>query len=319
MAQLAAVRTPFIDARFMRLHELFGLPGDAQQTIRDCAVGLDLHARPVSARERDAYIREMLDLIQSPRIERSEAENHAAWERGWQQNLIEARAAGFAPHTLKPKYFRGNRFLRYQGDLLISDNPQIEYDLFVIARQLLFNAFLQRPHTIYEIGCGSCNNLWMLSELFPDARIVGLDWVAPAVQLANELGQATGRSIEGRRFNMLDPDPTVTLEPGSVVVSIHALEQLGTRHEALVEWLIAAKPSLVLHYEPILEFYDRENVIDYLAAWYSEKRNYLAGFWPRIEACEQEGRVDIVDARRPGLGGVYHEASVIAWRPAGQQ
>jgi len=63
--------------------------------------------------ERDAYVLEMLNLIRSPLIDRSEDENRAAWERGWQQNLDEARAAGFAPHALKPKYFRGNRFLRF--------------------------------------------------------------------------------------------------------------------------------------------------------------------------------------------------------------
>src|SRR6185295_7509196 len=88
--------------------------------------------------ERDDYVREMLELIRSPWIERSVDENRAAWERGWQQSLDEARAGGFAPGTLKPKYFRGHRFLRWQRDLVVSENLQIEHDLFVLARRLLF-------------------------------------------------------------------------------------------------------------------------------------------------------------------------------------
>jgi hypothetical protein len=278
-------------------------------------LGVDLSSREASPAERDEYVHEMLDRIRSPLIERSEDENRAAWERGWQQNLDEARSGGFAPHTLKPKYFRGNRFLRWQRGLVVSDNPQIEYELFVLARRLLFGWYLPGIRTIYEVGSGSGNNLWLLSELFPEARIIGLDWVAPAVQLANELGAATGRKIEGRRFDMLDPDRSVTLEPGSAVVTIHALEQLGDRHGALLDWLAASRPAVVLHYEPILEFYDEANLFDYLALWYSQRRRYLAGFWTEIAARRDAGALEVLSAHRPGIGGVYHEASVIVWRP----
>jgi hypothetical protein len=283
--------------------------------VRDHASGIHLRCHPASEVERDAYVREMLDVIRSPRIERSVDENRAAWEQGWQQNLDEARAGGFTPDSLKPKYFRGSRFLRWQRGVLVSENPQIEYDLFVLARRLLFGWYLDGIRTIYEIGSGSGNNLWLLSELFPDATIVGLDWVAPAVQLANELGKATGRKIEGRRFNMLEPDCGVIVEPGSAVVTIHALEQLGDQHGALLDWLAAARPALVLNYEPILEFYDEANLFDYLALWYSGRRRYLTGFWTAIAARRDAGQLEVIAAHRPGVGGVYHEASVIVWRP----
>jgi hypothetical protein len=315
VSRLSATVPPVTRPSFAQLHDAFGLPAQAADLARDCASAMDLRCHPASEREREEYILEMLDLIRSPRIERSVEENRAAWERGWQQNLDEARAGGFTPDALKPKYFRGNRFLRWQRGLIVSDNPQIEHDLFILARRLLFGSFLPGIHTIYEIGSGSGNNLWLLSELFPEARIVGLDWVAPAAQLATELGQVTGRRIEGRQFDMLNPDRNFTLEPGAAVVTIHALEQVGDGHGALIDWLAASRPALVLHYEPILEFYDRTNLLDYLALWYSERRRYLTGFWTELSARRQDGRIEVLDARRPGLGGVYHEASVIAWRP----
>jgi hypothetical protein len=309
------VRPPRLAPVLADLHELFGLPAEASDLVRDHAAGLDLRCRAATGVERDDYVREMLDLIRSPRIERSMDENRTAWERGWQQNLDEARAGGFAPETLKPKYFRGHRCLRWQRGLVVSENPQIEYDLFVLARRLLFGWYLSGIRTIYEIGSGSGNNLWLLSELFPEATIVGLDWVDPAVKLANELGKATGRKIEGRRFNMLSPAHSVTLEPGSAVVTIHALEQLGDQHGAVLDWLAAARPALVLHYEPILEFYDAANLLDYLALWYSERRRYLTGFWTAIAARRDAGEIDVLAAERPEVGGIYHEASVIIWRP----
>jgi hypothetical protein len=298
-----------------QLHEIFGLPASAAQLIRVHTDSTDARCHAASRQERDQYILEILELIRSPRIDRTVDENRAAWERGWQESLEEARASSFKPEALRPKYFRGNRFLRWQGDLVVSDNPQIEYDLFVLARRLLFGSFLPGIRTIYEIGSGSGNNLWLLSELFPDARIVGLDWVAPAVQLATELGLATGRQIAGRHFDMRSPDRTFTPEPGAAVVTVHALEQLGDEHGPLIDWLAAARPAVVLHYEPILEFYDRTNVLDYLALWYSQRRRYLSGFWTEIAARREAGRIEVLDARRPRLGGVYHEASVIVWRP----
>jgi hypothetical protein len=297
------------------LPELFGLPARAADLLRGHTLGLDLRCHPASALERDQYLHEMLELIRSPWIERSMQENRAAWERGWQHNLDEARAGGFAPDTLKPKYFRGHRCLRWQRGLVVSENRQIEYDLFVLARRLLFGWYLSGIRTIYEVGSGSGNNLWLLSDLFPDATIVGLDWVEPAVKLANELGSATGRKIEGRRFDMLNPDRNMMLEPGSAVVTIHALEQLGDQSGALLDWLAAAQPALVLHYEPILEFYDAANLLDYLALWYSERRRYLSGFWTAITARRDAGELEVLAAERPGVGGVYHEASVIIWRP----
>ena len=251
-----------------QLHEIFGLPASAARLIHDHADGIDIRCHAASQQERDEYVLEILELIRSPRIERTVDENRAAWERGWQQSLEEARASNFAPEALRPKYFRGNRFLRWQGDVVVSENPQIEYDLFVLARRLLFGSFLPGVRTIYEIGSGSGNNLWLLSEMFPEARIIGLDWVAPAVELATELGRASGRQIEGRHLDMLNPDRAVALEPGAAFVTIHALEQLGDQHGPLIDWLAAARPAVVLHYEPILEFYDRANVLDYLALWY---------------------------------------------------
>ena len=175
---------------------------------------MDLRCRPASIRGTRTSTSSRCWTSSARRGSNGRAdENRAAWERGWQQNLDEARAGGFTPDALKPKYFRGNRFLRWQGDVVVSENPQIEYDLFVLARRLLFGSFLPGIHTIYEIGSGSGNNLWLLSELFPEARIVGLDWVAPAVQLATELGQVIGTA--DRRSALRHAQPGSGLHAGA--------------------------------------------------------------------------------------------------------
>jgi hypothetical protein len=80
--------------------------------------------------------------------------------------------------------------------------------------------------------------------------------------------------------------------------------------------LIAAGPRTVLHIEPILDFYDRTDPFDDIAARYHLARNYLQGLWPALSAHAQAGRIEIIDKGRVKLGNLYHEAySFILWRP----
>jgi hypothetical protein len=69
-----------------------------------------------------------------------------------------------------------------------------------------------------------------------------------------------------------------------------------------------------VNYEPIDEFYDPENLWDYLALKYSRKRGYLSGYLTSLQRLADAGRIEILEAIRPYLGGVYHEASLIAWK-----
>jgi hypothetical protein len=79
--------------------------------------------------------------------------------------------------------------------------------------------------------------------------------------------------------------------------------------------MLAARPSVVVQYEPVLEFYDPDNLYDALALRYCRQRNYLEGYYPALQRLQDEGRIEILAARRPELGGTLHEASVLVWRP----
>ena len=135
------------------------------------------------------------------------------------------------------------------------------------------------------------------------------------MEIANLLGRERKQHIRGELFNMLNPPSEFSLSKKSAVITIHALEQLGKNHESLLQTLVDAGPGIVVHCEPIVEFYDEDNMFDYLAKWYSQKRNYLEGFWPALKKLEKDGKIEIMQAHRPALGGVFHEASLIVWKP----
>jgi SAM-dependent methyltransferase len=271
--------------------------------------------REANPGEFQEYVLDVLKKISNPYIARTAEENLEAFEKGWEENLWILKPEGLSSGSLRPKYFRPNKFLRYDKRLIVSDNLSLEYDLFDLARYLIFMRYLAPYEEIYELGCGSCQNLLLLSELFPSKRLFGLDWASSSVEIANLLARKFDKNVEGMRFDLLNPPPRSVFKPGSAVITIHSLEQIGTNYAKLLSLLTDSKLGLVLHYEPVLEFYDENNLLDYLAVMYSRKRNYLSGFLGALRRLRDEGRIKLLAAWRPYLGGVIHESSLIIWRP----
>ncbi|MDD5633653.1 MAG: class I SAM-dependent methyltransferase [Candidatus Omnitrophica bacterium] len=276
---------------------------------------IDTIFREANLKEFSEYCMDVLKLINSSVITRTKEENLKVWNKGWEENLNALLACSDLSEVLRPKYFRGAKYLRYKKGLIVSKNPMLEHDLFTLVRDIIFRKYLSKCENIYEFGCGSCQNLLMLSNIFPDKRLYGMDWAPSSVKIVEALAKKRKLKIHGAVFDMMNPSRGIALRPKSAVLTVHALEQLGEDHGNLLSYLLTARPDIVVHYEPILEFYDQNNLLDYLAILYSKKRNYLSGFWTALCELERKGKIEIIRAKRPFLGGVIHEASLIVWRP----
>lgn len=285
---------------------------------RDLIRKFDLTYRLAGREELEEYVLNFLKLGEKNELFRSKEENHLAFERGWAENLEELKASSPEGYesALKPKYYRGSKFFRYDNNLVVTENLHLEYELFVIARLCLFYAYLQHVETICEVGCGSCANLLLLSNVLPKATLMGLDWTLASCEIARELGKRLSKPISGHVFDMFTPDFSFEIPEGSAIISIHAFEQLGQVFEPVLEYLLRAKPSIVLQYEPVLEFYDDNKLLDNLALSYCCRRAYLQGYYSRLRQMESDGKIRIIAAYRPYLGGVLHESSVLVWKPA---
>lgn len=264
-------------------------------------------------------ISEYRDLVESrisaPVNQRTSAETLAAFEKGWGENFHQMLEKGISAEVLKPGYFRGSKFLRYSGEILVSDNLQLEFELFGIARQVLFERYLSGFDCIWELGSGSGQNLLMLAELFPSASLQGCDWTRASKQIADYLGQQLHRSIFGSVFDMMSCVQAPVIPEHAALVTIHAFEQLGQDYHSVLEYILRCRPALVMQYEPVLEFYNPENTLDALALRYCRKRHYLEGYYSKLLQLAEQGKLEILAAFRPGLGGVLHESSVLVWKP----
>jgi hypothetical protein len=183
-------------------------------------------------------------------------------------------------------------------------------------RRWLFSTYMADVEAVYEFGAGSAYNLVAISEMAPHVRLIGLDWASSSVVLTNMIGEKRGLNLTGRRFDFFHPDQDIELGAGAAAVTIHALEQVGPRYEAFLQFLLERRPRVSVHMEPILELYDAGNLVDTLAIRYHTTRGYLNGFLPRLRQLEAERRIEILNVQRLRFGSLYHEAySIVCWRP----
>ena len=241
------------------------------------------------------------------------------WERGWNENLREFEAADGEPLMLVPKY-NGHRVLRLAGDYVRVDHPGFEYAVYTALRHWYFRRYFTDVQRVVELGCGTGTSLMLLAGIFPRLHLCGLDWAESSQRILQQLAQRSGRAITGKHFDMFAPNDALELGRGTGVLTSAALEQIGDRYEPLLERLLAGNPAICVHIEPLRELYDEGSLFDDVARRYHHRRNYLRGFLPRLQQLEREGRIEILEQRRTGLGSFFHEGyGVVVWRPLGSR
>ena len=296
------------------LHQLHCDDQELANDVDRMLSAVNTRYRPATRTDIELYHTEILERMNASGARRNRDENFEVWENGWSENL-HALGQKFSEDHLKPKYFRYSQYFRYNQSIIIPENQNLEHELFHVVRDYLFKKYFQAFDNAYELGCGSCQNVYALSQRFPKMKIVASDWTKASTEIADIVNQNVDADVIGRQFDMLNPHLDYDIAPNSIVFTIHALEQLHTGHGRLIDYLLDKNPALVLNYEPIVELYDESNLYDYLALQYSKKRGYLSGYLSKLRQLEGEGKIKIIDQYRPYIGGVYHEASLIVWKP----
>lgn len=227
------------------------------------------------------------------------------------------RRRGLSLDTLAPQYFR-HRILRYLGAYIEAREAAFEYTLYVALRRVLFARYLSGYDRIIEFGSGTGTSLLMLALMYPGVHLTGCDWARPSQELAALVAVETGVRVDGVNFDMatLRGKDDIGTAGGAAVITLHALEQLGTGFGGFLDYLASLEPGLCLHLEPIADFYDPAAKFDRVAFEYHNKHKYLSWFLDNLRGREKSGDLEIVAARRLGFGSTYHEAySLIIWRP----
>lgn len=291
---------------------------DAQDCVpdfaRDYYQNINTRWRYANQEEEREYTTSILRRMLFGRSSKYRQKNYEAFNSGWQENLDEVRTHGAALDTLKPRYYRGVDYLLLNNRLVIPQNRELNYDLAVLSACIIFSKHLSAYDTIYEFGCGSGLNIFILNKLFPDKKIIGLDWSENAVAIIETMKTQLSANISGQRFDLLAPDDSLDIVPKSALLTYTAMEQIGEDYKSFCDFIMRKSPACVVNWEPFTECCDEECYWSLLSHNYCMARSYLNGFYDYIISCKREGYVEILHDSCPGVGGEYYQPNLLTWK-----
>ena len=263
--------------------------------------------------DKDNLLIDILKKIADDTLWVSGTDNQDIWQRGWMENFEDYKKSGDIS-LLTPKFIVPNRAMRLFYEYIIPTSGDFEFNVIDIYRRWLFSKYLPNVNNIFEFGCGSCQHLPILSELFPNKEIHGLDWVPVTKKIIDQIVKNTGLNLKGHVFDMYNPYDIAELNSDSGVFTFGAMEQLGNKFYPFTNYLLSKKPKIIINVETTIELYDENNLLDYLALKYDRKRNYLNGYLTFLKKLENDGRINILKSNKVCFGSQYHDPySLTIW------
>jgi len=266
--------------------------------------------RTLSKKENDTALIRIVDELLKP-LPTAGKKRKEDWEKGWGQNLKEG--------DIIPRYFGKYKINRLNGKLVYALSKNYEREALYSILDPLFKKYSKGCRYIHEFGCGTGHNLKRAAEM-TNCWPIGSDWAESSQKIVRKMG------FSATNFDFFNPNMGVEFYPDTCVYTVAALEQVGTKYKKFVQYLLNEKyydgpknrnkPIVIFHVEPIEELLDPTNLLDYLSLKYMKKRKYLSGYLTYLRKLEKQGKIQILEARRSGIGSMFIDGySIIAWKP----
>lgn len=275
----------------------------------------DLQIAKISNTERDNCILKILNAIRDPKLRTAGIHRHQDWESGWTQNLNSLEDESLTTPLL-PRYFGKSEYVRWRKDF-VKGKPGHDYRVLDILVHWMLEKYMKNLESIYEFGCGPGHHLKAARFINEHANITGLDWAKSSQLIISKISdKGIIKNISGKYFDFFNPDYSIDIPRDSGFYTVAALEQVGQNFEPFLDFVLAKKPLICAHIEPIEELLEPDNLIDCLSMWYFQKRKYLSGFLTRLRSLEKEGRIQIHKEQRSYTGSLFIEGhSIVIWSP----
>lgn len=268
----------------------------------------------ITEKERDEILKKIIATLLDPFLVYSGKHRLSQWEKGWGQNLEEFATGKNS--SIIPHYFGKYPVVRIKQKWIKPISKNFEYNMLRVILDWIFDKYMKGNETIYEFGCGTGHNLIHLRSLNKTSKLWGLDWATSSQKLMEKYAKKNDNNLFAHRFDYFNPDKKFKLDANSIIFTVASLEQIGSKHDKFINYLLSQKPKLCIHVEPIAEVLDENNLMDYLSVEYFKKRKYLSGFLTRLRELEKENKIKIHKSRRTFIGSFFIEGySVIVWSP----
>lgn len=294
-------------------------PEDFSSTFVDFFNTLDMRYEALSESERDSVLLEILHKLKNDKQIIGAPERTQVWHDGWKENL-DSFASSKSIEEIVPKFIRPNKVIRYNGNFIKPCNPFFERDFAKLIQIYCYDTYIKNTgvSNVYEFGCGSSFNLITMLNLSVDngdaISFYGSDFVQSSVDLCNQLSEQFGYDLNGYLFDMIKPDYDCDIHSNSCVFTFGAIEQLDSKFENFIDYLLSKGPKVCFHIEPTIENYNPNDLFDYLQISFHSKRGYTQGLLPHLKNLESLGKIKILKNKRLNFGSKFMEGyHLYAW------
>ena len=95
-----------------------------------------------------------------------------------------------------------------------------------------------------------------------------------------------------------------------------SLEQLGGKVEKFIDYLIKNKPDLVMHSEPMPNFYNSKSPTNSTALIFHKKRGYTSNLFEILMKKQSKKKIKIIKYLKSPFGSLMIEGcNFVLWKP----
>jgi hypothetical protein len=296
------------------IEEIFGCK--LNDDLRNYVLNLNLDYKALSDDETREVCLSCFEMLIGSDMKIAGKHRKDEWETGWEQN-VKSFMQDPSTANLRPLYFGKFEVSRWRQQFIRPVSLSFEVDMLSVIVRWVAMTFMVDSEYIAEFGCGTGINLVDLRSVYPNSVITGLDWTSSSQELVSALANSTNDSkIFARKFDFFEPDTLFAIGPETAVLTVAALEQVGSNFGPFLEYLLSKQPKVCVHIEPIGELLDSQNTLDFISIEYFKKRKYLDGFLTELRRRAELGELVIHQQSRTFVGSMFIEGhSVVVWSP----
>lgn len=281
---------------------------------------------PLVGKEREHVITSVINKLIIDNQIIGDKSRKLVWEKGWKENLDNFKIKKNYD-VLLPKFVRNNPIIRWDGKYCKVSEENFEAKYVDVLRAFIFSKYLkvvksQSSNLLAEFGVGSGLNLISAHKVLGNSfEYLGLDFSKASVQLMSEIKQTYKIPIQGFHYDMKNPRDKHVMKfiskfKNKFALTSGSIEQLASSYEKFIDVLIRLRFNLVIHVEPLVEFYDENSLEDSLALLFHKKRGYSQNLLNYLRNLQNNGKIEILDSRRLGFGSLMMEGfNLIVWKP----
>jgi SAM-dependent methyltransferase len=213
---------------------------------------------------------------------------------------------------------RTTRVAKVDGRLTrISNEDYYRYRAGMLQRVLA--EYAGHAPSLAEVGCGYGANLFSLLELHRWRPLLGFDVSQTALEAAREIARhfKCESELEFHRLDLTNRSaPEFSRLRGATVFSYYCFEQLKRATGDVIDNLIEAGVSRVIHIEATPELWNLWNPVDAVSRLYTWSQDYQDNLLTTLRERERRGRVTLLRVHRLHYApSVRHDPTLMCWEP----